>query len=153
MGDLVAKILLAVVAAVIGAGATYAFSAYGKLREEARRQRTEAYLNYLKAAEGSDIPLKVYTRNAVLTFGTSSVIRSLADAYRASAVALVGDKKAQYIERSQDSQEIMAWVRTLQTIRNEFNSDDPISDTDILTLLCPDPTQTCYRVWYSKHLF
>ena len=145
--------MLAVVAAIIGAAATYGFNAYGKAQEEARRQQTESYLNYLKAAEGTDVPLKIYTRNAVLTFGSSSIIRAIATSYRASAVAMVGDRKTQLVQRSQDSQEITSWVRTLQMIRNEFNSGDPIADRDVLTLLCPDPNQTCYRVWYSRHLF
>jgi len=147
------KILLAIVAATVGAASTYFFSAYEKAKEEAQKQRTEAYLSYLKVKDGNDIQAKMYTRNAVLAFGSSTVIKSMAEAFRMEATMVVGDKKEQYMRQSTDSSAIMPWVRMFQDIRNEYNSSDPISDRDVLTLVCPDPMSTCYRVWYSDHLF
>ena len=151
--ELWSKIFLAIIAATVGAWATYFFSAYGKAREEAQKQRTESYLSYLKTAEGDDIPLKIYTRSTVLAFGSSTVIKSMAEALRAHAVTLAGDKREQYIKQSTDGTPIMPWVHMFQNIRGEYNSHDPISDQDVLTIMCPDPTIMCYRVWYSDHLF
>lgn len=147
------KVALPVIAAVAGAASSYLFTTYEKALEDARRQRTEAYLNFLKAAEGDDRPTKIYTRDAVLAFGSSTVISAMAKAYRAEALLLAGNKLNEIKAHVQDSSTTTPWVQTLQHIRNEYNSDDPVSDQDVLTLMCPDPRYTCYQVWHSDHLF
>jgi len=147
------KILIAVVTALATAVSTYGVSSYAKGRDDARRQRTEAYLAYLKARQGGDLAERIYTRDVVLAFGSAEVIQSIAAAHRAFAITLAGDKRDEYIQKSQDRGSIDSWVQMTQRIRNEFIPDDPVSDRDVLTLMCPDPTDTCYRMWYSKHLF
>ena len=152
MNEFSSKIALAVVSTLVGAASTYALTSYAKSQEEMRRQRTESYLNYLKASEEDDLDNKIYTRNVVLAFGSGNVIAAMADGLRADALRLAGDKQDEIRAHPQDFETIRPWVNMLQQIRSEY-TDDRVSDEDMLTLMCPDPRYTCYQVWYSKHLF